>query len=278
MKNNNSIIGWVFLLPALLFFMVFLVYPVLKSIQLSFFHATIINSQFVGFRNYIKVLQTERIIKAFLNTFKFMVIVVPIITIIPFIIAVIGYRMKRVLQAWIRFAYYIPILAAGPVISMVWIWIFRPDGILNYLLHLHILWFASNPAAFYAICIVLIISDLGMTIIIYMASMTGLDQNLFDAAKLDGCTEWQEDFYITLPLMKRTAGFIFFIKLIAISQVWMYPFIFTGGGPNYNTNTAVLEIYLQAFQFGHYGVASAIGIIFAFSIGMIGFVQRKVFK
>jgi len=111
-----------------------------------------------------------------------------------------------------------------------------------------------------------------------MASMGTIDQELYDAAKLDGCTQVQEDWYITRPLIAPTVGFIFFIKIVGISQIWMYPFLITGGGPNYGTNTAILEIYLQAFNYGKYGFASAIGVMFAIAIGTVGYFQRRFFK
>jgi len=161
---------------------------------------------------------------------------------------------------------------------MIWLWLLNPTGLINQLLGKQIFWLGSNPEAFFAISLIVISVDMGMTIIIYSAAMTTIDTELFDAAKIDGCNERQEDWYITIPLMLPTVGFIFFIKIIGISQIFLYPMIMTGGGPNYGTNTAVLEIYLQAFRYGKYGFASAIGVLFAIAIGTIGVLQRRLFK
>lgn len=276
--KSKDYTGWWFLLPALFFFCVFFIYPIFRSIQLSFFEATIVSSKFVGLENYIAIFKTTRLLKAFLNAFKFTVVIVPIIIINSCVIAFIGFRMFRAVQTGIRFAYYIPGLTAGPVISAVWGWLFLPKGLLNHLLGTEILWFASNPMAFVSICIVLLATDMGMLIIIFMSALTSINPDLYDAAKLDGCNARQEDRYITLPLMMRTIAFLIFIKMIGVAQIWVYPFMLTGGGPNYGTNTIVLEIYLQAFEYGKYGKASAMGVLLVVIVGSLGFLQRRFFK
>jgi len=276
MKKDHS--GWVFILPALVSFLVFAVYPVLRSFQLAFYDAGVMHEEFIGFANFIEIFRSERIVKGFINTLKFMLVCAPVVTILPLIIALLGFRMKSWAQKGIRFAFYLPVLAAGPAISMIWAWLLRPNGLINVLTGTTISWLGTNPYAFYAICIILISGDLGLSIIIYMAAMGGVNDELHDAAKLDGCSLLQEDFYITLPLIKPTIGFIFFIKLVGVSQIWMYPYMLTSGGPNFGTTTAVLEIYNQAFKFGKYGLASAIGVVFVLVVGAIAFIQRRFFK
>ena len=277
MKKDN-LSAYLFLLPALFFFFLFAVYPILRSIQLSFYDAGVMTQKFIGLKNYITIFHNERILNAFINSGKFALLVVPIVTFLPLLIAAIGYRMHKSLQVTIRFAYYIPVISAGPIVTMVWLWLLNPSGLINELLGKQIFWLASNPEAFFSISMVLISVDMGMAIIIYSAAMTTIDTELYDAAKIDGCNNRQEDWYITRPLMLPVVGFIFFIKIIGISQVFLYPMIMTGGGPNYGTNTAVLEIYLQAFSYGKYGFASAIGVLFALAIGTVGILQRKFFK
>lgn len=278
MKNNNQTTAWLFLSPAIFFFLVFSAYPILRSIQLSFYDAGILNMEFIGLQNYISVFNNPRILKAFINSGKFTLLIVPIVTTVPLVIAVIGYRMHRTFQTVIRFAFYIPVLTAGPIVTMVWLWLLHPTGLINQFLGQQILWFGSNPEAMFAISMIVISVDMGMTIIIYSAAMTTIDTELYDAAKIDGCNGIQEDWYITRPLISGTVGFIFFIKIVGISQIFLYPMLITGGGPNYGTNTAVLEIYLQAFNYGKYGFASAIGILFAIIVGTVGYLQRKFFK
>jgi len=278
MKNNNQLSAWLFLLPSITFFLLFSAYPIFKSIQLSFYDAGVMTQKFIGLKNYITIFQSDRIMHSFINTGKFTLLIVPVVTFLPLVIAAIGYRMHKALQTTIRFAYYIPVISAGPVVTMIWIWMLNPSGILNQILGTNILWLGSNPEAFFAVSLVVISVDLGMTIIIYSAAMTTIDTELYDAAKIDGCNNSQEDWYITMPLMITTIGFIFFIKIVAISQIFLYPLLITGGGPNYGTNTAVLEIYMQAFSYGKYGFASAIGVLFAIALGTVGFLQRKIFK
>jgi len=278
MKNNNQLSAWLFLLPGITFFLLFSAYPIFKSIQLSFYDAGVMSQEFIGLGNYIEIFNNERILNAFINSGKFTLLLVPIVTALPLIIAAIGYRMHKTLQIAIRFAYYIPVISAGPIVTLIWLWLLDPAGLINQLLGKQIFWLGSNPEAFFSISMILISVDMGMTIIIYSAAMTTIDPELYDAAKIDGCNSIQEDWYITRPLLLPTVGFIFFIKIIGISQIFLYPLLLTGGGPNYGTNTAVLEIYLQAFRYGKYGFSSAIGVLFAIAIGTVGILQRKFFK
>jgi len=276
MKKDYS--GYLFILPAVLSFLVFTAYPIFRSFQLAFYDAGVMHADFVGFENFVEIFRSERIRKGFINTLKFMLICAPVVTILPLIIALMGFRMKSWAQKGIRFAFYLPVIAAGPIITMIWAWLLRPNGLINVLTGTTIPWLGTNPFAFYALCIILISGDLGLTIIIYMAAMGGVNSELYDAAKLDGCSAFQEDFYITLPLVKPTIGFIFFIKIVGVSKIWMYPYLLTGGGVNYATTTVVLEIYNQAFKFGKYGIASAIGVVFVLVIGTIAIIQRRFFK
>jgi len=278
MKNNNQLSVWLFLLPGIIFFLLFSAYPIFRSIQLSFYDAGVMTQEFIGLKNYIAIFNSPRILNAFANSGKFTLLVVPIVTILPLIIAAIGYRMHKSFQTVIRFSYYIPVISAGPIVTLIWLWLLNPGGIINQLLGKQIFWLGSNPEAFFSISMILVSVDLGMTIIIYSAAMTTIDTELYDAAKIDGCNNRQEDLYITWPLMLPTIGFIFFIKIIGISQVFLYPMIMTGGGPNYGTNTAILELYFQAFRYGKYGFASAIGVLFAIAIGVLGYLQRRFFK
>jgi len=276
MKRNYS--GYIFILPAVIWFAVFNAYPIFRSLQLSFYDAGVMHSEFIGFQNFIKIFETERIIKGFGNSIKFTLVCAPILTFLPLIIAMLGFRMRKKMQIAIRFAFYLPSLTAGVIISIIWVWLLRPDGLINVITGTDIAWLGTNPFAFISICVILICGDLGLAIIIYMSAMGSIDTDLYDAARLDGCTPFQEDRYITFPLVAPTVGFIFFIKIVAVAQIWQYPYLLTGGGVFYSTHTAVLEIYNQAFKFGKYGFASAIGILFVLMVGTMAFIQKRFFR
>ena len=270
--------GYIFILPAVIWFIVFNAYPIFRSLQLSFYDAGVMHAEFIGFQNFVTVFTSERIMKGFVNSIKFTLVCAPILTFLPLIIAMLGFKMKNKLQVGIRFAFYLPSLTAGVIISIVWAWLLRPTGLINVITGTDIAWLGTNPFAFFSICLILICGDLGLAIIIYMAAMGSINSDLYDAAKLDGCTPFQEDRYITLPLIAPTIGFIFFIKIVAVAQIWQYPYLLTGGGINRATTTAVLEIYNQAFKFGKYGLASAIGVLFVIMVGIMAFVQKRFFR
>jgi len=100
------------------FFLLFSAFPIIRSIQLSFYEASIISQKFIGLENYIDIFNSPRILNAFANSGKFTLLIVPIVTFLPLIIAAIGYRMHKTLQTAIRFAYYIPVISAGPIVTM----------------------------------------------------------------------------------------------------------------------------------------------------------------
>lgn len=275
---KKQYVGWILLCPTLILFAIFAVYPLFQAIYLSFFRSGPFIHKYIGLKNFITIFENPVIRHSFWVTLQFILVGVPFLILIPLFAAIFVARLAKFWQVYVRFAFYIPQVAAGIVISLMWRWIFHPNGMLNWLLNTKILWLASMPYSFIAICIALVTSQLGVNTIIIMACLGSVDESLYEAAILDGCTAWQEARYVTVPLIKNIIGYLTLVGIIAVSQIWMYPFFLTDGGPVYSTTPVVLLIYNTAFHYGRYGEASAIGVILMVMVTALASLQLKSFK
>lgn len=274
--------GILFLAPALILFLIFTVYPIVSAISLSFYDAGLRYKEFVGLANFRQLIDNEIFWKGVKNTLKYVTITVPPIAILPLAVSVLGYRLSKTFRAFLRFAFYVPTLAAGVVISIVWRWIFHPlFGLANYVLGLlgigPVMWLGSSPAAFYAICIVLVSSSLGINVMIYMAALSSIPVQYYDAAKIDGCRPIQETWHITVPLMMPVIGFVFIKQCIAVSQIYQNIYVLTSGGPYYATTSIVYMVYHEAFKGNRYGSAAAMSMMLLLMILVFSLIQAKFF-
>lgn len=261
--------------PALAFFLLFNIYPLLSGVVLSFQDASIFGVQFIGLQNYRELFASERFWKGLLNALRFTAISIPIEVILPLLIGGLASRMSKAFQFTVRFAFYVPSLAGGVITVAVWQWIYHPSrGLLNHILGTDIAWLATNPYAFYALTLMMLCSVMGTTIIIYMAAFGAINKELYDAAKLDGCGEWGEMIHVTVPQILPIIAYIAITRTIGVLQIWQLPFLMTGGGPNYGTTTITLQMYQNGFLFQRWGYASALGMVLLF-VTMIVAVSQK---
>ncbi len=280
-RNKQYLTGLVLIAPALFIFILFTVIPIFQGIALSLFKANARVSRFIGFSNFIYLANDDIFWKAMKNTLLYVAVCVPVMVLVPFYVALIASDMSKKMQGFIRFAYYVPIISAGMIISMVWDWIFSPQyGLLNYLIGLvglgPVVWLGSVPAAFFAVCIVLISSSMGMNLILYMSALSAIDRQLYDAADLDGCTNGQKAYFITLPLMLPILAFITITQTIGVMMIWEIIYVLTSGGPYYATISLVYQIFIRAFHSGKYGLAAAESIVILILVLTLALIQKKI--
>ena len=277
--GREKITGLLMVSPALFLFCLFTVYPLFSGLALSLHEASAFGKSFIGFANYREMFSNPRFWKGVLNTLKFTAICIPIEVVFPLVVGALASRMSRAFQFGVRFAFYVPTIAAGVVIAAVWKWIFHPTaGVLNWALGTEIAWLATNPYTFIAIIIMLLSSVMGMTIIIYMAAFGGIKKDLYEAARLDGCNAAQELYHITIPQMLPVIAFIAITRTIGLLQIWQLPFLMTGGGPNYGTTTITLQLYQNGFHFQRLGYASAMGVVLLFITMVFSITQKYLFR
>lgn len=264
-----------FLIPALAFFLIFWIYPVL---QLFYYSVTNFNGvnydfDFVGMKNYIKVLENGTLANSMKNTLIYAVFTVVLSNVIGLAVAMI-LNTKIHLKGLFRTCAYFPALFSAIVVGFIWSYVYMPgSGMVGNLLNLLGMdGSAFNPlgnykTALYAIAIVEVWKGFGTTMIIYLAGLQTVDESLLEAGRIDGCTEWQLIRKIKLPLISSTITINVILSVIAGLKAFDYSFIMTNGGPGKSTKTLMFQVYETAFTDMKMGRASAFSVMtFAFII------------
>ena len=211
--------GYVFIAPAMIPFIIFTGYPLVQGVLLSFYKAGVNRDKwhFIGLKNYTNLLTRDPVFPtAIKNTFLFVLGVVPAAMIICLFVAVLIYPLSQRKQTFFRAAFYMPVVSAGVVLAMVWVYIYSQEyGLLNYVFEslglLNLLnagekigWLAHTNTALLSLAIVVLSWSLGQPLILFLAGLGAIPEPLYDAAKIDGASSWQAFWKITLPLLRPT--------------------------------------------------------------------------
>ncbi len=260
--NNQSFAGWIFILPALLGMIIFIIIPVICSFGLSFVEWDLLNPiKFVGLKNYRIIFSEPAFYKILINTFVFAISTSVFGVIIPLILAALLNSKIRGSEFY-KTAYFLPFITPMIVIGIVWEWIFDPNiGLLNTVLHIHINWLYDTNWAMPALIIVSVWKLIGYNMIIFLASLGGISQSVFEAAKIDGANAFQTFKNVTIPMLSPTIFFVVIITAISSFQIFDLIYLMTQGGPLDSTNVLVYAIYKNAFEYFNVGKASAMAYI-----------------
>ena len=273
--------GYFFIAPGYLAFALFVFVPIITAVVLAFYDANPVSRTWVGFGNFQSLLTDKTFARVLRNTFTYVAVLTPISLILPLIIALLVFDLPRWLQSIIRGGFYLPSVTGGVIMSVVWLWIFNPTyGLLNFLLSSlgiePILWLASNKTSLFAVCVVVTTWGIGQPLIIYMAALGSIPPELIDAAKVDGASGIQRAVRIIIPLLRPATFFVLTTSLIGWFQIWEAIFMLTSGGPGNSSASIVYKIYEQAFIFGKYGLASAMGVVLMVVILVVTLAQVKL--
>ncbi len=279
LTNNERFAGWVFILPALVGTLIFIIIPVICSFGLSFAKWDLLNPiQFVGLANYREIFSEALFYKILLNTIVFAFATSVLGVIIPLVLACILNSKVRGSEFY-KTAYFLPFITPMIVIGVVWEWIFDPNiGLLNHVLHLHINWLYDTHFAMPALIIVSVWKLIGYNMVIFLSSLSGISQSMFEAAKIDGANELQTFKNVTVPLLSPTIFFVVIITAISSFQVFDLIYLMTQGGPLNSTNVLVYAIYQNAFEYFNVGKASAIAYVLFVIILVLTLVQWNLRK
>lgn len=279
LTNNERFAGWVFILPALVGTLIFIIIPVICSFGLSFAKWDLLNPiQFVGLTNYREIFSEALFYKILLNTIVFALATSVLGVIIPLVLACILNSKVRGSEFY-KTAYFLPFITPMIVIGVVWEWIFDPNiGLLNHVLHLHINWLYDTHFAMPALIIVSVWKLIGYNMVIFLSSLSGISQSMFEAAKIDGANELQTFKNVTVPLLSPTIFFVVIITAISSFQVFDLIYLMTQGGPLNSTNVLVYAIYQNAFEYFNVGKASAIAYVLFVIILVLTLVQWNLRK
>jgi multiple sugar transport system permease protein len=268
--------AYLFLLPGLLLFVLFRVYPLLEGLRLSFTNARLgrATHAFVGIANYERLLEDARFHVSLLNTaFYTLASTLPILA-IPLALAV---ALKRgALRTLLRSVFFFPFTLSVVTVGLTWLWLLDPVvGPFNYYLRSSGLpvrsWLSDPSTAMWAIIATTTWWVAGYYLVIYLAGLQDIPPDLYEAAAIDGAGAWRSFWAITLPLLRPVLLFVFVTHFIGSFQIFGQVFVLTQGGPGDATRTVVQHLYETAFQnFFQFGLASAMAwvlfaIVLAFS-------------
>lgn len=283
--GKQTISAYIFMLPALFFFFVFVVVPIVTGVITSFFNYSNTKFEFSGLQNYLNLFKDEYFVKSVWNTIFLVVVSVPIIVVLSLFISVVLYQRHAVTRSIFRGIYYLPVVTGTVAVVVVWKWMFDPYyGVLNFVLmkfgfiQEEVKWLGDERFAIWAIIIILITTSVGQPIILYIAALGNVDVSQVEAAKIDGATNWQVFKYVKWPGILPTTLYVVVITTINTFQCFSLIQLLTNGGPNKSTSTVMYLVYETAFKNYKYGYANAMGVVLAVFIGIFSLIQFKVFK
>ena len=278
-SNNEKLSGWLFVLPALVGTLIFIIIPVICSFALSFSKWDLLSSiEFVGLENYRLLFKEPLFYKILINTVVFAISTSVFGVIIPLILACILNSKIRGSE-FFKTAYFLPFITPMIVVGVIWEWIFDPNiGFINYILNIHINWLYDSNFAMPALIIVSVWKLIGYNMIIFLGALSAISQNMFEAAKIDGANPIQTFIYVTVPLLSPSIFFVVIITAISSFQVFDLIYLMTQGGPLDSTNVLVYSIYKNAFEYFNVGKASAIAYVLFFIILVLTLIQWSIRK
>ncbi len=258
-------------------------YPAFQAFSLSFTQYDLDLTQapqWVGLKNFQKLLSDKVFWQTLRNTFLYLIGVVPILVIVPLVLAILVNQKLRGIR-WFRIAYYTPVIISMVVAGIAWKALYTSDGILNQLLKLvgftdGIPWLTSPDLALWSVMVVTIWKGLGYYMVIYLAGLQGIPVDLYEAAAIDGSDGWQKHWDITIPLMRPYLSLVAVISSISAMKVFEEVYIITQGGPLNHSKTVVYYVYEKAFQDLEINYASAIGLVLFLFILILSIINLKI--
>lgn len=278
-NKNDGLTALIFILPAVLGTLIFIVIPVIFSFSLSFVDWDLLSPmKFVGLSNFKDVLTDSMFVQVLINTFVFAIASSVFAVIIPLVLACILNTKIRGSNFY-KTAYFLPFITPMIVIAIVWQWVFDPNiGLLNQILHTHIKWLYDVRFAMPALIAVSVWKLIGYNMIIFLSGLSTINQEVLEAAKIDGANSLQVFKNVTVPLLSPTIFFVIVITSISSFQVFDLIYVMTQGGPDNRTMVLVYSIYKYAFEYFDVGKASAIAYILFAIIFVLVLCQWKLRK
>lgn len=276
--------GLVFVLPFLIVYALFLIWPLLWGLKLSVSNDDIagVKSDFVGLDNYIEAVQDPDVWSSLWNTVWFTVLSTVPLVLTGLVLALLAHNLRVVNWLW-RLSWFAPYLLPSGVVGLLWMWVIYPsdfgfaDQLLDSIgLHPEIGWLTDTRYAMLSIVLTTIWWTVGFNFLLYLAALQAIPQHLYEAAELDGASGWQRLRYVTLPLLKRTTGVVVVLQLLASLKIFDQVYIMTGGGPDDSTRPVLQYVYEAGFTGYRIGYASAVSYIFFALIVIVSLIQLRL--
>src|SRR2546422_2771145 len=272
--------AYLFIAPWLIFLLVFVAGAIVLAVYFSFTDYDLLSDPvFVGLKNYQKAFQDESFLHAIRNVATYTAVVVPSQTFIGLVMAAILDR-KLPFRRFFRIAWYLPCVASSVVTTLIFMWLFLPDGFINYALNLigiplRINWLGEEATALPAIMIMNIWSTAATQLLIFLAALQDVPQPIYEAASIDGAGPVRTFLQITVPLLRPAIFLVVVLGSIGCFQLYDQVKIATNGGPNDATLTVTYLLWREGFRDLNMGYASALGVILFVIIFVVTLVQRR---
>ena len=284
--RRETISGYLFLLPSLIFFVGFVIIPMVICIVNSLTDANM-NTQglgnFVGLKNFIDLWKDDTFLEALKNTFVIVIVSVPTVCAFSLWVSSAIYKLNGKLLSAFRCIFYLPVVTGSVAVTVVWKWMYdNYTGVFNYvlkstgLIEKNINWLGDSKYALWCIILILFTTSVGQPIVLYVSALGNVDHSLVEAAQVDGATNFQVFWKVKWPQMMPTTLYILVITTINSFQCFALIQLLTSGGPNHKTDTIMYYIYYTAFKQYKYGYGNAMGVVLAVIIAILSAVQFKL--
>ena len=273
--------GWLLTAPYSAFLIAFAIYPIVFAVVLVFLHWDLVTAPTFAGADNVRLLATDaRFWRAVANTFIFLAIHVPLQIATALALALALNRQLAGRGFW-RAAFFLPVVISGAVVAILWSNLYANDvGLINRLLTKvglsPVPWLTDPRTAMPAIAVMVTWKNVGFYVIIYLAGLQYIARSCQEAIALEGATSWQRFRYLTLPSLLPQTILVVTLSTINGFQLFIEPYVMTGGGPLRRTYSVVLYLYNNAFSYQKMGYAATIGVALALIIGAVVFIQRRV--
>jgi multiple sugar transport system permease protein len=280
-KTLEALTGYLFISPWLFIFFTFIVFSLGYAIYLSFTSYNLLSTpEWWGLEGYRRVLTDDLfLLHALPNTLKYVLIVVPIQTVVSLVLA-FAMDQKLRLRRLFRTIFYLPSVTSAVVISLIFVWLFAAQGVVNQVFGSDVNWLNDVKTAFYVIMGMNIFTTSGTLMLIFLSGLQDIPNTIYEAAKMDGADTLQIFWHITIPMLRPVLFFVVTISVIGCFQVFDQIFVMTSGGPLDTTTTLTYLIYKWAFRDTtiKMGQASALAVVLTMIILAVTMLQRRVIE
>jgi multiple sugar transport system permease protein len=274
--------GLLFVLPFMVVFAVFMVWPVLAGLVNSFFNRSLAGtpSQFLGLANWRELFGDPAVWRSLGNTALFTLLSTPLLVVVGLAMALLAHR-SRGLGWLLRFSYFAPFVLPATVVSLIWVWLYQPEfGLFNSWIEAlggtAVPWLTTEGVAMVAVVVATTWWTVGFNFLLYLAALQQIPAELYEASALDGASARQQLWHITLPQLRRTTGLIVILQVLASLRVFDQIYLMTEGGPNSSTRPVLQYIYETGFTSFRLGYASAISYLLFVLILLLAVFQLRL--
>lgn len=275
------------LLPGLLIFGIFTVYPILKLFIMSFFEwdfGSMLSHRFIGLGNYIEVLGDEYFRTVFVNSLVYTIVTVPGQMLVGFLVALLLNQITH-FKVGYRVMYYLPVITSWVVASLIFKYVFNTEGLLNYFLtkviHItsgNIRWLDTRWSGMTVAMLLGIWKGIGWNMVVFLAALQTVPGDLYEAAAIDGATAWNKLIHVTIPSIRGTVLFALVMLTIGGFNVFTSVKMITGGDPGHQTDVILTWMYHKAFDTGKFGYAAALSFITTVVLALLAVVQFRLMQ